>query len=458
MRLYTKLGRRPAALRQYQQCVGVLRRELGVEPEGETRDLYHDLLRWHPATGSGAHSVGVTDSLAIGDSLIASLTDIPLIGRGHEMACLRGVLAKARRTGQVVFVLGEAGVGKTRLIGELAMEALHSGWGRVLLGRAYECEQVLPFGPWVNAFRAGHVGDEAASRGPRVPWQVDLAGLLPELGSRRGGAPTRPPDHLRVFEGIAQLAGHLAARGPVLLMLEDLHWSDEMSLRLLGFLARRVKIWPVLVIATARDDEVTDAPMLTSTLDSLESEAHVTKLLLRPLSQTDTGALVRILAGSAGERADMPGLTQQIWHTSEGRPFVVVEAIRASSICPCRCAQLCCPCQNGSAKSSPGGSTSSTGGAGNSSQSPASSAVSSNSPSSNAPQALKSTRPPRPSRNWFDDTYCRRWKIASTSPMTGSGSRPTTNSFHLVARYVIARPPRPWRSFMQAISTRMWWR
>jgi predicted ATPase len=102
-------------------------------------------------------------------------------------------------------------------------------------------------------------------------------------------------------------------------MLEDLHWADEMSLRLLGFLALRVQIWPVRVIATARDDEATDAPMLRSTLDRLEREAHVTKLVLAPLSHADTGALVRTLAGNHGEKANLPGLAEQIWQTKAAR-------------------------------------------------------------------------------------------------------------------------------------------
>jgi tetratricopeptide (TPR) repeat protein len=122
--------------------------------------------------------------------------------------------------------------------------------------------------------------------------------------------------------------GHLAARAPVLLMLEDLHWADEMSLRLLGFLARRVQIWPVLVIATARDDEVTDAPMLRSTVDSLEREAHVTRLVLAPLSRADTGTLVRVLAGRSGGTADPPRLVEQVWQTSEGSPLVAIETLR----------------------------------------------------------------------------------------------------------------------------------
>src|SRR5262249_21252947 len=116
---------------------------------------------------------------------------------------------------------------------------------------------------------------------------------------------------------------------PVLLMLEDLHWADEMSLRLLGFLARRVEAWPILVIATARDDEVADAPMLRRTLDSLGSEPHVTKLVLAPLSQADTERLVRVLTGSDGERPDLTTLMDQIWQTSEGSPFVAIETLRS---------------------------------------------------------------------------------------------------------------------------------
>jgi predicted ATPase len=112
-------------------------------------------------------------------------------------------------------------------------------------------------------------------------------------------------------------------------MLEDLHWADETSLRLLGFLARRIESWAVLVIATARDDELTDTPMLRSTLDSLEREARATKLVLAPLSREDTRALVRSLTGRSGETADLPRFADQIWQTSEGNPLVAIETLRA---------------------------------------------------------------------------------------------------------------------------------
>ena len=144
MRLYGQFGRRDAALRQYQECVEVLQRELGVEPEPETKALYQEILRQRPG-----HAVPLSGA--------ARPTDRPLVGRGAEVVQLHGVLAAAwAGHGQIVAVVGEAGIGKSRLLGELTSEAERRG-GQVLLGRAYESEQILQFGPWVDALRSRNV-------------------------------------------------------------------------------------------------------------------------------------------------------------------------------------------------------------------------------------------------------------------------------------------------------------
>src|SRR5882672_3150645 len=121
MRLYAEAGRRAAALRQYQQCVGVLARELGIEPEPETKALYQEILRQRP-------SPGAVIEIAIGSPRVpttlvtsrAAVAEIPLIGRATELEQLRGLFDRAcAGHGSVAAVLGEAGIGKTRLTGEL---------------------------------------------------------------------------------------------------------------------------------------------------------------------------------------------------------------------------------------------------------------------------------------------------------------------------------------------------
>ena len=131
---------------------------------------------------------------------------------------------------------------------------------RVLIGRCHESEQILPFGPWVDALRTGQVPD-ARSWLATLPLAIrrELRRLIPELGSEDGES-AAPPDYLQLFEGVGLLLGHVADRQPTVLILEDLHWADEMSLRLLAFINRRIPAWRALVLVTARDEELTDAP------------------------------------------------------------------------------------------------------------------------------------------------------------------------------------------------------
>src|SRR6267378_3288458 len=324
MRLYAERGRRGAALRQYQQCVSVLGRELGIEPEAETKALYQEILRERPQ-----HRVAVSEGPTLRVERAASTgAEAKLIGRADELGRLRDALAGAAAgAGQVIVLLGEAGIGKSRLVAEAAADAARRGV-TVLLGRSYESEQILPFGPWIDAMRAGRIAADAdllERLGPAL--RAELARLLPEAGGAAtpvGGA----PDVGRVFESVAHVIGHLGGRGPLLVILEDLHWADELSARLVAFTGRRLRGWPVLLLTTAREDELADAPVLCQALDDLARAGHLATLALRPLSRDDTLSLVRTLARS-GDDAALGDLGEQAWSASEGNPFVAVETVRA---------------------------------------------------------------------------------------------------------------------------------
>ncbi len=325
MRLYADLGRRGTALRQYQQCVSVLGRELGIEPEAETKALYQEILRERPS-----HRVAIAEaSLAqpVPEPRAPAGAETLLVGRADELARLRDLLAAtAAGTAQVVAVLGEGGIGKSRLVGELAGEAARRGV-TVLLGRSYESEQILPFGPWVDALRAGRIAEDAdllERLGPTL--RSGLARLLPEVG---GIAPAGATiDIHQVFESVARLLGQLAGRQPLLVVLEDLHWADEVSTRLAAFIGRRLADRPVLMVATAREDELADAPAFRQALDDLQRGGRLTTLTLHPLSRPDTLTLVRAVARSGAAAAD-ERLGEQAWAASEGNPFVAVETVRA---------------------------------------------------------------------------------------------------------------------------------
>ncbi|HSF07155.1 MAG TPA: AAA family ATPase [Methylomirabilota bacterium] len=331
MRLYVQLGRRASALRQYQICIGLLQRELSVEPEPTTKQLYQEILRQRSSLAAANVESAATPPPVASEAPrlpdAALPRELPLVGRKAEIHRLREILNRAwEGHGQVVAVIGEAGVGKSRLLAEVAAEAVARG-GRVLVGHCYEAEQILPFASWVDALRVIHADGERGvleSLDPR--WRTELARLLPELGVPGHGPAQGPVDYRQLFGSVAQLVRQLVLGQPVMLILEDLHWGDEMSLRLLSFIGRRLHTWPVLVVGTAREEDLASAPLLRRTLEDLARDEHLVELRLAPLSKEETVALVRTLARA---ESDAAMLAEQVWITSEGNPFAVVETVRA---------------------------------------------------------------------------------------------------------------------------------
>jgi len=321
MQLYVSLGRHGAALRQYQSCVTVLERDLGIEPEPETRALYQDILRRRSA--GGAPSVRPEPRPRVAAELPAATNSL-FVGRQLERALLREALDQAvSGRGQVVVVEGEAGIGKTRLVTELAADAAGQG-ARIIFGRAYESDQVLPFGPWADALRRAQLASEPEIAELRPAWRAELGRLVPDLGDPTALLPGSV-DSMQLFEGIVQLVAALARSGPVVIALDDLHWADDMSLRLLSFVARRISdALAVLLIVTARAEEMPDP--LARAVDQLDLEFPLLQISLTPLGRDDTVHLARALA----VRGDEPpaALADAIWAASEGNPFIAIETMR----------------------------------------------------------------------------------------------------------------------------------
>src|SRR6185312_12505063 len=115
-------------------------------------------------------------------------------------------------------------------------------------------------------------------------WRIELAHLLPELIGPVHEPSKSPPDVLKVFESVTGAIATLAGRRPLLLVLEDLHWADEMSVRLLAFVGRRVRSLRVLVAATVRHEELADAALLNRSVEELQREHHLRCLTLTSLS------------------------------------------------------------------------------------------------------------------------------------------------------------------------------
>jgi DNA-binding SARP family transcriptional activator len=332
MRLHWQHGRPAAELRQYQLCVELLERELRAEPEAETRQLHQDILRSRRLDRVETPAAVAEVERAVAAPAHASAASDPsttLIGREEEAARFHALLeAVGAGDGRVVALVGEAGIGKSRLLDELVALAGRRGF-RLLVTRSHETEQVLPFGPWVDALRAGGVVDDLELLGDLSPaLRGDLARVLPELANGPRGSVLRT-NPLPVFTTLARLVAVAGARRPLAIVLDDFHWADEMSVRLLAFLGRRLNGSATLLAISVRSESLADIPLLRRTLDELSNEAHLERTEVGPLPQTDTLRLVRQVTGEQLDAEARERLEAQAWRLSEGNPFVVLEALRA---------------------------------------------------------------------------------------------------------------------------------
>ena len=326
MRVFIRQGRRAAALRQYQACVGLLERELGVEPEEETRTLYRDILR--AAGRTAPRAPGASDRASRGGGRFRR-ADTELVGRRAEIAVLHRALEQALEVGaRVVTVTGEAGIGKTRLIEEFAVDVATRGL-RMLSAWCHATEQPLPFRPWVDALRADGAGfDPSLVDRLSLPTRRQLGRVFSELADDAHPSPTTANESAFLFEAFGELVEGLAEGEPTVIVIEDLHWADAMSARLLAFLARRLGGLPVLIVGSARPEEVVDTPVLQQALTELRSAGALDEITLESLTREESLTLAQRL-----RRPRAPGFIDRIaddlWKLSEGNPFVIVETLRA---------------------------------------------------------------------------------------------------------------------------------
>jgi DNA-binding SARP family transcriptional activator len=275
-----------------------------------------------------AWSVIWTAQHAVAVPVPASLDVEPghiFVGRERELAELRAAwddAVRGRRRG--VFVSGEPGIGKTRLAAEIARHARERE-GVVLYGR---CDDGLapaaqPFAEALGAYAAACPVDELrvqlGGRGSDlIPLLPDLAERVPGLGEP---APAEPDiERLRMLEAAGALLEAAGAAVPVLLVLDDMHWGDELSLLLLRHLLRAEAAMRLLVLATYRDTEPSRWPHLVDIVAGLARRSDVARLELGPLAEPDIAAIL----AHVGRR---PVLAAQIRTATEGNPFFVREMV-----------------------------------------------------------------------------------------------------------------------------------
>ncbi|MGV9289535.1 helix-turn-helix transcriptional regulator [Streptomyces sp. NPDC003719] len=251
-----------------------------------------------------------------------SLTS-PLVGREDELARLTGVLERARAgEARAVLVAGDAGVGKTRTLDEVAGRAAAAGT-TVLTGHCVDLGDVgLPYLPFTEILGVLAADERFASVLAAHPAAERLLGGGPEDD---GGAPR---SRLLLFEGVAALLTALADAAPLLLVLEDLHWADQSSRDLLRFLLSRgvLQRHRIAVLASYRADDLYRRHPLRPLLAELVRLPAVERLELRPLPDADVARLVRALRDRP-----LPDTTvHRIVERAEGNAFYAEELVAAT--------------------------------------------------------------------------------------------------------------------------------
>ncbi|MET7454635.1 AAA family ATPase [Streptomyces sp. NPDC005574] len=253
----------------------------------------------------------------------------PLIGRRDELAHLAGVLERARAgEARAVLLAGDAGVGKTRMLDEVAGRAARAGM-TVLTGHCVDLGDVgLPYLPFTEILGVLAADDRFTDALAAHPVVDRLLGAGTDTARDVGG-------RLRLFEGMAGLLAGLADVAPLLLVLEDLHWADQSSRDLLRFLLSRgilqrsaggAPTHRLAVLASYRADDLHRRHPLRPLLAELVRLPAVERLELRPMADAEVTRLVRAL-----EDRPLPDTTvRRIVERAEGNAFYAEELLAAT--------------------------------------------------------------------------------------------------------------------------------
>ncbi|MEY2513821.1 MAG: hypothetical protein QOJ89_1179, partial [bacterium] len=248
----------------------------------------------------------------------------PLVEREGDLALIADALSEAsNRHGRLVVIDGPAGIGKTRLLERSAELAERAGF-RPLMAGGHELERDLAFGVVRQLFER-ELPDPGESR--REELLAGAAGLSASVFGPGflAGSDIAPDSAYGLLHGIHWLVVNMSAEGPLALFVDDVQWSDELSLRALGYLGRRLDGLPVVIVAAARP--AVEARASRDALDALSSHRDAVVVSPRPLSANGTAALVGALAQGAISGAAVAA----IHDVTRGNPFLIVESVRSLS-------------------------------------------------------------------------------------------------------------------------------
>jgi class 3 adenylate cyclase len=280
-------------------------------------------ILWEPATETriALPPPFLTDELA------------PLVGRAEQLerlgSCWREALDGRR---QVAMLVGDPGIGKTRLAAEFC-RAAHAEEAVVLLGRCYE-ESLVPYQSFVEALR--HYVSECPVDELRLalgPHRVTLARLLPELSEHASAAPASSGESAQheqfvLFEAVASFLRAIADTHPLVLVLDDLHWADPPTLLLLRHLVRATEDTGLLILGTFRETEVDESHPLAPALAELRRARALQTLSLGGLAEDAVATMISSRSGQAPSAE----VARSIVDRTQGNPFFVEEFLRDAAV------------------------------------------------------------------------------------------------------------------------------
>jgi DNA-binding SARP family transcriptional activator len=322
MAVRVQLGDRSGALAAYRAFAERLRAELDVDPALETRAAYDAHARGEAAGDAPAAERAIAAPAATPQAM-------PFTGRSVEFERLtQAWSAAAYGRGSMVLIGGESGNGKSRLAQELALHVEGQG-GAVLVGTTSPGE-ARPYEAMLDALRGALSLVVAALDAETI---AVLARVLPEIAASSDIAdvPARvaEAERQRTFEAIHAALAVVARKRPLLIVLEDLHWTSAASIALLEHVVRRIAGSTVLVIGTYRDEEVGRAHPLRAMRRRLETEGSLAHIGLARLGVEDIAAIV---ARAVPERAGDAAFARELFAFSEGVPLFLEESLRAGTL------------------------------------------------------------------------------------------------------------------------------
>jgi DNA-binding SARP family transcriptional activator len=325
-------GRRTEALRRYGQFEQRLRQELDALPSAETSAVVSS-LRGAPSGDPtlATASPGMTlmqpaqgPEPRVG-SYLGTLPSGVLVGREEELETVRAAIETAGRgEGRFLLLAGEPGVGKTRLAQEIMRLLAGRGFATVT-GRCYEIEQSTAYYPFLDALAELHAGLPASLQQETPRRWPYLARLLPDLVPATLPEASAPDDQASLLRSVLGMVLAASELSPLAILIDDLHWSDMSSLRLLLHIARHTRDSRVFILGAYRDVEVGRHHPLESAILDLAREGLVLRILVRRLNREETATLAAETLGKGKVRETFADLVHR---TTEGNPFFIQQVVQ----------------------------------------------------------------------------------------------------------------------------------